>query len=222
FIATRYVWFLGERQIRKRGGGILLWQPNPTKHPARRSPARTVTMNNEYSSPTTSSPKGSWASIRPTYPPRHPLNIGALTLPADGPGKPPAAPGIGKGGPATREKLGTLIGMRHVCAGKVRDLYSIDGDLLLVASDRISAYDVVLPTPIPDKGALLTQLSVWWFHKLETVAPNHLVSATDVPAEFGNRAIRCAPLRMVPVECIARGYLTGLGLREYQKTGSVS
>ncbi|HET9254191.1 MAG TPA: phosphoribosylaminoimidazolesuccinocarboxamide synthase [Pseudonocardiaceae bacterium] len=112
--------------------------------------------------------------------------------------------------------------MRHVRAGKVRDLYSIDGDLLLVASDRISVYDVVLPTPIPDKGALLTQLSVWWFHKLGTVVPNHLISATDVPTEFGNRAIRCTPLRMIPVECIARGYLTGLGLSEYQKNGSVS
>jgi phosphoribosylaminoimidazole-succinocarboxamide synthase len=119
-------------------------------------------------------------------------------------------------------RLGTVIDMEHVSAGKVRDLYSIDGDLLLVASDRISAYDVVLPTPIPDKGALLTQLSVWWFHKLRTVAPNHLISATDVPPEFQNRAIRCVPLRMIPVECIARGYLAGLGLREYEKAGTVS
>jgi len=112
--------------------------------------------------------------------------------------------------------------VEHVSAGKVRDLYSIDGDILLVASDRVSIYDVVLPTPIPDKGALLTQLSVWWFHKLRDVAPNHLISATDVPAEFGARAMRCTPLRMIPVECIARGYLAGLGLREYEKTGTVS
>ncbi|MGH3823270.1 MAG: phosphoribosylaminoimidazolesuccinocarboxamide synthase [Pseudonocardiaceae bacterium] len=112
--------------------------------------------------------------------------------------------------------------MKPISAGKVRDLYSIDDDVLLIASDRISVYDVVLPTPIPDKGALLTQLSVWWFHQLSNVAPNHLISATDVPPEFGNRAIRCTPLRMIPVECIARGYLTGLGLREYEKTGTVS
>ncbi len=104
----------------------------------------------------------------------------------------------------------------------MRDLYSIDGDILLVASDRVSVYDVVLPTPIPDKGALLTQLSVWWFHRLRNVIPNHLISNTDVPPEFENRAIRCTPLRMIPVECIARGYLTGLGLREYEKNGTVS
>jgi phosphoribosylaminoimidazole-succinocarboxamide synthase len=112
--------------------------------------------------------------------------------------------------------------MERIAAGKVRDLYSIDGDVLLVASDRISLYDVVLPTCIPDKGALLTQLSVWWFHKLRNVAPNHLISAADVPAEFAARAIRATPLRMIPVECIARGYLAGLGLREYEKNGTVS
>ena len=112
--------------------------------------------------------------------------------------------------------------MRHLYAGKIRDLYAIDGDLLLVASDRVSVYDVVLPTPIPDKGALLTQLSVWWFDKLAGVVGNHLISATDVPAELAGRAIRCQRLKMIPVECIARGYLTGLGLREYQSKGSVS
>ncbi|MGH3686055.1 MAG: phosphoribosylaminoimidazolesuccinocarboxamide synthase [Pseudonocardiaceae bacterium] len=112
--------------------------------------------------------------------------------------------------------------MERIAAGKVRDLYSINGDILLVASDRVSVYDVVLPTSIPDKGALLTQLSVWWCHKLKNVTPNHLISATDVPAEFAGRAIRATPLRMIPVECIARGYLTGLGLREYTKYGSVS
>lgn len=112
--------------------------------------------------------------------------------------------------------------MERILSGKVRDLYSIDGNVLLVASDRVSVYDVVLPTPIPDKGALLTRLSVWWFHKLGNVMPNHLISATDVPAEFGNSAIRCKRLQMIPVECIARGYLAGLGLREYERSGSVS
>ena len=112
--------------------------------------------------------------------------------------------------------------MEHIAAGKVRDLYSFDGDVLLVASDRISIYDVVLPTAIPDKGALLTQLSAWWFHQLRDVTPNHLISATDVPSKFAGRAMRCIPLRMIPVECIARGYLAGLGLREYEKTGTVS
>jgi phosphoribosylaminoimidazole-succinocarboxamide synthase len=112
--------------------------------------------------------------------------------------------------------------MKHIHAGKVRDLYTLDGDLLLVASDRVSVYDVVLPTPIPDKGKLLTQLSVWWFERLRDIMPNHLVSATDVPEEFAGRAVRCGRLNMIPVECIARGYLTGLGLREYQKHGTVS
>jgi phosphoribosylaminoimidazole-succinocarboxamide synthase len=112
--------------------------------------------------------------------------------------------------------------VKHISAGKVRDLYSIDGDILLVASDRISLYDVVLPTSVPEKGALLTQLSVWWFDRLGGVAPNHLISATDVPTEFAKRAIRCTPLQMIPVECIARGYLAGLGLREYEKLGTVS
>ncbi len=112
--------------------------------------------------------------------------------------------------------------MQRISGGKVRDLYSIDDDVLLVASDRISVYDVVLPTAIPGKGALLTQLSVWWFHKLSGVTPHHLLSGTGVPPEFEARAIRCTPLTMIPVECIARGYLAGLGLREYEKCGTVS
>jgi phosphoribosylaminoimidazole-succinocarboxamide synthase len=112
--------------------------------------------------------------------------------------------------------------MKHLYTGKVRDLYEIDGDLLLVASDRVSVYDVTLPTPVPDKGALLTQLSVWWFDQLGSIVPNHVISATDVPAEFGRRAIRCTSLKMAKVECIARGYLAGLGLREYQANGTVS
>jgi phosphoribosylaminoimidazole-succinocarboxamide synthase len=107
-------------------------------------------------------------------------------------------------------------------SGKVRDLYDLDGDLLLVASDRLSIYDVVLPTPVPDKGAVLTQLSVWWFDQLADLVSNHLISATDVPAEFAGRALRCRRLEMLPVECIARGYLAGLGLKEYQRAGTVS
>jgi phosphoribosylaminoimidazole-succinocarboxamide synthase len=112
--------------------------------------------------------------------------------------------------------------MKHLHTGKVRDLYRDGDDLILVASDRVSVYDVSLPTPIPDKGALLTQLSVWWFDRLSEIVPNHLISATDVPSEFKRRAIRCQTLDMVQVECIARGYLAGLGLREYQKYGTVS
>lgn len=113
--------------------------------------------------------------------------------------------------------------MKHLHSGKVRDLYELpEGDLLLVASDRVSVYDVVLPTPVPQKGELLTQLSAWWFGRLDHIVPNHLISATDVPAEFARRAIRCKPLCMIPIECIARGYLAGLGLREYQQHGSVS
>ncbi|MFF0492870.1 phosphoribosylaminoimidazolesuccinocarboxamide synthase [Nocardia sp. NPDC004068] len=111
--------------------------------------------------------------------------------------------------------------MRHIHAGKVRDLYEDGDSLLLVASDRVSVYDVVLPTPIPDKGALLTQLSNWWFEFFADV-PNHVVSTTDIPAEFAGRAVRVRPLKMIQVECIARGYLSGSGLKEYQRTGSVS
>ncbi|GAB3565829.1 phosphoribosylaminoimidazolesuccinocarboxamide synthase [Amycolatopsis endophytica] len=111
--------------------------------------------------------------------------------------------------------------MKHIYAGKVRELYQDGEDILLVASDRISLYDVVMPTPIPDKGKLLTQLSLWWFEQLAGIVDNH-VRSTDVPEEFAGRAIRVKPLKMVQVECIARGYLTGLGLKEYQKQGTVS
>jgi phosphoribosylaminoimidazole-succinocarboxamide synthase len=107
-------------------------------------------------------------------------------------------------------------------SGKVRDVYADRDDLILVASDRVSVYDVVLPTPIPDKGALLTQLSLWWFEQLADIVPNHIVSATDVPAEWVGRAVRCRRLEMAQVECIARGYLAGLGLREYSTTGAIS
>ncbi|MFD0886384.1 phosphoribosylaminoimidazolesuccinocarboxamide synthase [Streptosporangium algeriense] len=112
--------------------------------------------------------------------------------------------------------------MKLLHSGKVRDVYEDRGDIVLVASDRISVYDVILPTPIPDKGRILTQLSLWWFERLADVVPNHVISATDVPAEFEGRAVRCRRLDMVQVECIARGYLTGSGLKEYQATGAVS
>jgi phosphoribosylaminoimidazole-succinocarboxamide synthase len=107
-------------------------------------------------------------------------------------------------------------------SGKVREVYADGDDLLLVASDRISIYDVVLPTPVPGKGRVLNQLSLWWFDRLGDIVPNHVISATDVPREWAGRAIRCQRLEMVPVECIARGYLAGLGLSAYQETGAVS
>lgn len=112
--------------------------------------------------------------------------------------------------------------MELLHSGKVRDVYADGDDILLVASDRVSIYDVVLPTPIPDKGKILTQLSLWWFEQLADVAPNHIVSATDVPAEWAGRAVRCRRLEMVMVECIARGYLAGSGLKEYEKDRAVS
>jgi phosphoribosylaminoimidazole-succinocarboxamide synthase len=107
-------------------------------------------------------------------------------------------------------------------SGKVREVYADRGDILLVASDRISIYDVVLPTPIPDKGKILTQLSLWWFEQLSDVVPNHVISSTDVPSEWAGRAVRCEKLDMVMVECIARGYLAGSGLKEYERDGEVS
>jgi phosphoribosylaminoimidazole-succinocarboxamide synthase len=110
----------------------------------------------------------------------------------------------------------------HIASGKVRDLYALaDGRLLFVASDRLSAFDYVLPTPIPDKGRILTAMSIWWFDQLTDVVPNHLVS-TDVPAEFAGRAMICESLDMIPVECIARGYLAGTGLLDYNRTGKIS
>jgi phosphoribosylaminoimidazole-succinocarboxamide synthase len=122
-----------------------------------------------------------------------------------------------------------LPGYTHVYSGKVRDLYApLDGSgrqrddqLLLVASDRISAYDFVLASPIPDKGAVLTQLSLWWFDQLADLVPNHVLS-TDVPAAVAGRAVLVRRLEMLPVECVARAYLTGGGLSEYVDSGHVS
>jgi len=114
-----------------------------------------------------------------------------------------------------------LPGAKHLHSGKVRDLYLMDdGRLLMVASDRISAYDHVLETTIPDKGAILTQMSLWWFDQLADLVPNHVLS-TDVPDDVVGRAVLCEQLQMYPVECVARGYLTGSGLLDYQDTGAV-
>jgi phosphoribosylaminoimidazole-succinocarboxamide synthase len=120
-----------------------------------------------------------------------------------------------------------VIDLPLVARGKVREIYDAGPDrLLLVASDRISAYDHVLPTPIPDKGRVLTQLSVWWFDQLTPVlsafgASHHLISADDVPPETSGRAMLVRKLSMLPVECVARGYLSGSGTVEYSKTGSI-
>jgi phosphoribosylaminoimidazole-succinocarboxamide synthase len=107
-------------------------------------------------------------------------------------------------------------------SGKIREVYADGDDILLVASDRVSVYDVVLPTPIPDKGKILTRLSLWWFDQLADIVPNHVISAEDVPSEWAGRAIRCQRLDMLPVECIARGYLAGLGLESYRADGTIS
>ena len=124
-----------------------------------------------------------------------------------------------------------MIELPLLARGKVRELYEVDADsLLLVASDRLSAYDVVLPTTVPDKGAVLTGLSVWWFEQLADVIPNHLLTArtAEFPAslrphadELRGRSMLCRRLQMVPVECVARGYLTGSGLADYAATGGI-
>ncbi|MEP6461933.1 MAG: phosphoribosylaminoimidazolesuccinocarboxamide synthase, partial [Frankiaceae bacterium] len=114
--------------------------------------------------------------------------------------------------------------MRLLASGKVRGLYEVDADhVLLVASDRISAYDVILPTPIPDKGRVLTALTAWWLSQLADLGPHHLVSVDDprIPAELRGRAMLCRRLEMVPVECVARGYLAGSGSADYTRTGEV-
>jgi phosphoribosylaminoimidazole-succinocarboxamide synthase len=105
-------------------------------------------------------------------------------------------------------------------SGKVREVYELEGDLLMVASDRISAYDVVMPNPIPDKGRVLTQMSIFWFELTGDIVPNHFISE-EVPDEVAGRAIRVRKLEMYPVECVVRGYLSGSGWREYREHGSV-
>jgi len=115
-----------------------------------------------------------------------------------------------------------VTGLTHLYSGKVRELYqTADGMLLLVATDRISAFDHVLPSTIPDKGKILTQLSLWWFRQLADIVPHHLVRGAPVPAEFAGRAMSCRRLSMVPVECVARGYLAGSGFADYQRAGAV-
>jgi len=113
-----------------------------------------------------------------------------------------------------------LSDLKLVASGKVREMYEIEDDLLMVASDRISAYDVVLPTPIPDKGAVLTRMSVFWFETTGDICPNHLIN-DDVPADARGRGLRVLKLEMYPVECVVRGYITGSGWKEYVKTGEV-
>ncbi|MCZ4500571.1 MAG: phosphoribosylaminoimidazole-succinocarboxamide synthase [Marmoricola sp.] len=118
-----------------------------------------------------------------------------------------------------------IPGAEHLHSGKVRDLYRMTegehaGRLLMVASDRISAYDFVLDSTIPDKGTILTRMSLWWFDQLASLVPNHIVS-TDVPDAVRGRAVFCEELAMFPVECVARGYLTGSGLLDYRATGEV-
>jgi phosphoribosylaminoimidazole-succinocarboxamide synthase len=105
-------------------------------------------------------------------------------------------------------------------SGKVREIYEIDGDLLMVASDRISAYDVVMPNPIPDKGKVLNQMSIFWFEETGEIVPNHFISQ-DVPPEASGRGMRVQKLDMYPVECVVRGYLSGSGWREYRDSGAV-
>ncbi|WP_055600496.1 phosphoribosylaminoimidazolesuccinocarboxamide synthase [Streptomyces aureus] len=116
-------------------------------------------------------------------------------------------------------------GLTHLHTGKVRDLYrNEDGDLVMVASDRMSAYDWVLPTEIPDKGRVLTQLSLWWFDRLSDLVPHHVISTelpAGAPADWAGRTTVCKSLNMVPVECVARGYLTGSGLLEYNESRTV-
>lgn len=126
--------------------------------------------------------------------------------------------GFGVAGPPSAP---VIAGWNHLRTGKVRDLYDNDsGQLLMVTSDRISAFDWVLPTTIPTKGAVLTQLSLFWFEKLGDIVPNHIVS-TDVPEQVRGRAVIVKPLTMSPIECVARGYLTGSGWSEYKASKSV-
>ena len=122
----------------------------------------------------------------------------------------------------------TLPGIHFLNRGKVRDLYEVRGQLLLVATDRLSAFDVVLPTPIPDKGRVLTQLSLFWFNLLREVVPNHVLTATDFPPELDPyrgqlecRGMLCRRTRPLPIECVVRGYLSGSGWKDYRASGNV-
>ncbi len=117
----------------------------------------------------------------------------------------------------------TLQDLPLLASGKVRDIYDAGDSLLIVASDRISTYDVVHPTPIPDKGNVLTGLSTFWFERTADIVPNHVISVTDgVPAQVRGRGMRVRKLQMLSVECVVRGYITGSGWKDYQRTGAVS
>jgi phosphoribosylaminoimidazole-succinocarboxamide synthase len=113
-----------------------------------------------------------------------------------------------------------LSDVKLISSGKVREIYEFEGDLLMVASDRISTYDVVMPTPIPDKGKVLNRMSVFWFDLTADIVPNHFISE-DVPEEVVERGMRVKRLQMYPVECVVRGYLTGSGWKEYKESGAV-
>jgi phosphoribosylaminoimidazole-succinocarboxamide synthase len=140
--------------------------------------------------------------------------------PPPGPAAPPP-PGTAATPPPDGGGGGPGAPLTHLYSGKVRELYQLPGGpLLLVATDRISAYDYMLPTPIPDKGKILTQLSLWWFGRLADLVPNHLVDA-PIPVEFAGRAMACQQLSMIGVECVARGYLAGSGWHDYRRTGAV-
>ncbi|TML82765.1 MAG: phosphoribosylaminoimidazolesuccinocarboxamide synthase, partial [Actinobacteria bacterium] len=115
----------------------------------------------------------------------------------------------------------TLEGHKLLASGKVREIYDEGERLLMVASDRISTYDVIHPTPIPGKGAVLTGISAFWFDRTGHICPNHVVSYTDVPDEVRGRAMLVERLEMFPVECVVRGYITGSGWKDYQATGAV-
>ena len=126
--------------------------------------------------------------------------------------------GFGLSGPPSAP---AIPGWVHLRTGKVRDLYTNEANqLLMVASDRVSAFDWVLPTLIPGKGAVLTQLSLFWFEKLKHLVPNHIIS-TEVPTQVAGRAVIAKPLSMFPIECVARGYLTGSGWSEYKTSQTV-
>jgi len=121
-----------------------------------------------------------------------------------------------------------FAGLAPVARGKVRDIYDLGDKLLIVATDRLSAFDVILPTPIPDKGKVLTQISLFWFHLLADVIPNHVLSATDFPAPFdafrdelAGRSMVVRKTQPLPVECVVRGYVSGSGWKDYRATGKI-
>jgi phosphoribosylaminoimidazole-succinocarboxamide synthase len=116
--------------------------------------------------------------------------------------------------------MSSVLDLKLLSTGKVREIYEYDDELLMVASDRVSTYDVVMPTPIPDKGKVLNRMSVFWFGLTADIVPNHFISE-DVPEEVAERAMRVKRLEMYPVECVVRGYLTGSGWKEYKERGAV-